>query len=140
MRRFPLVLPAVLAAVALSGPVAAPAQQSASGAATVDKVAASPFGSSLLVTVGCADRGSDCQGDVRARTTTKIRGRTRSVGSLPFSVFPGEHETLRFTLTRSVRTRLRRTGRLGVRVVLTDGSGVAARIVRTTVHVKPRHG
>ena len=70
-RAFVVVVAGVLtvgaAAAAQDQPPEAPAT------AKIATISASPFGSSIFVEVQCPAEGNDCQGDLTARTTSRVR-------------------------------------------------------------------
>ena len=143
MRTMPLV--AALGALAAWVPVAVSQEPPPPppGVAALGEIEASPAASSLLVTLVCPPNGNDCQGDIVARTTTKLRrpdGRSRTVriGEAPFAPPTGESETVRLRLPRAARDRLRCRGRLGVSVTKTVPAEAAAPAETRAVTVRTR--
>jgi hypothetical protein len=120
-------LPAVVAGI-LTVCAAAAAQDQppeSPGTAKIGRISASPFGSSIFVEVQCPVEGHDCQGDLTARTTSRVRApgsrapRRVPIDTTFYSVPKGQVERRRLSNPKAVCLHLRHTGRLGVEITLT---------------------
>ena len=127
-------LPAVIAGVlALGGGAVAQDQPPESpGTAKIGTISASPFGSSIFVEVQCPAEGNDCQGELSARTTSRVRvpgrrtPRRVPIDTTNYSVPKGQVARRQLSNPKAVCLHLRHTGRLGVEVTLTvDTEGTA---------------
>ena len=133
-----LAVSAVVASVAVAGVAAA---QDGPGQPVLGDVTASRYATSLYVEVGCPSAELDCDGNVTARTTTLVRPlgggarRRMTIDRQPFSVFATSEERVRMPMPLAVCNHLRRTGRLGVEVTLTNVTG-EPRATRKSVTVR----
>lgn len=124
----------------------------APGTAKLGTISASPFGSSIFVEVQCPVDGNDCQGDLTARTTSRVRApgsrtpRRLPIGSTSYSVPKGQVARRQLSNPKAVCLYLRHTGRLGVEITLTvategtAGPPVDPQVTTTVVHApkKPK--
>ena len=147
-------LPVVVAGVLTVGAPATAQDQSPDtpGTAKMGTISASPFGSSIFVEVQCPVGGNDCQGDITARTTSRVRApgsrtpRRVPIDTTFYSVRDGQVERRQLSNPKAVCLHLRHTGRLGVEITLTvDTEGTAGppvdpQVTTTVVHApkKPK--